>query len=326
MNLFKKKQNKPPKIYYIELTNFCNFKCSMCNFHGPDAPSSRAKGFIEVGLAKSLIEQIAKLKEEAFVSFHGAGEPLMHKDLTEILEYAGKFENLQYGLLTNGMLLSKSLSNAILKSGIRWIGFSLDGIIREKFEKYRVGSDFERIMKNVLYFLDKAKEAGIKIDTRVNMTVQDEMKDDIDEFIDFWIERTDEVLISPCRPVGSRNNIYVDKATRRIPCYMLYEMMVIYWDGQVGLCCEDWFNAGNMGDLKTHDIISVWNGRRFNGARRAHERTKFHKMPLCKDCNTWFKGVIEEFFDERRSCHVHQNVWQHVYRKSAVADGDNSEL
>jgi radical SAM protein with 4Fe4S-binding SPASM domain len=144
------------------------------------------------------------------------------------------------------------------------------------------------------------------------------MKDDIDKFIDFWIEKTDEVMISPCRPVGSRENVFVDRSVKRIPCYMLYEMMVVYWDGQVGLCCEDWFNSGNMGDLNRQAIIDVWNGRKFNKARSAHEHEHFHKMPLCKDCNTWFKGVIEDSLDEKRLWHVQKNVWQHIYRKSCA--------
>ncbi|MCK7495050.1 MAG: hypothetical protein MZW92_31175 [Comamonadaceae bacterium] len=46
----------------------------------------------------------------------------------------------------------------------------------------------------------------------VNMTVQDEMREDVPRFIDFWLPLADEVSVSPCRPIGTRDNILVREA------------------------------------------------------------------------------------------------------------------
>lgn len=313
---FKKKSNSlpPPKSYFLELTNHCNLKCSMCNFHSLIAAGKREKGFMDISLAKKIIDQIGKTGVDSWVALHGAGEPLLHKGLIDILKFASKHENIRCGFLTNGVLLEEEVTHKLLDAGISWIGFSIDGIVKEKFEKYRVGSDFDRIMKNVIYFLEVNNKNYRKVKTLVNMTVQDEMKDDVDRFIDFWIDKVDEVAISPCRPVGSRENVLVDEEANRIPCYMLYEMMVIFWDGSVGLCCEDWFNDGDMGDVRFQSIEEIWIGARFRRARRVHEKGSFDKIPLCKDCNSWFRGASIER-DEKRGCIIEKNAWQYVYKK-----------
>ena len=85
------------------------------------------------------------------------------------------------------------------------------------------------------------------ISTMVNMTAQHEMEADIEVFVMFWIDTVNEVLISPCRPVGSRDSKLIDKSSPAYPV-MLYDMMVIFWDTKVALCCEDWYNEGMVGD------------------------------------------------------------------------------
>ncbi len=270
---------------------------------------------MDIGLAKKIVRQIGELDGNKWVALHGAGEPLLHRGLIELLRYTSNFKNLQFGFLTNGMLLDETISRSVLDSGMSWIGFSIDGTDRERFEKYRVGSRFEQIMRNVIRFLELKYEQDHKINTKVNMTVQDDMKDDIDTYIDFWIDKVDEVLISPCRPIGLRNNVLFDRGVKRVPCYMLYEMMVIYWDGKTGLCCEDWFNDGNMGDVSSSDLKEIWQGDKFLQARRLHEHGQFLRLPLCGDCNSWHISVGSEHFSERHRCRVQKNAWQHTYRK-----------
>lgn len=289
----------------------------MCNFHSPElsGKNARAKGFMDVDLAKALIDQIARNGGEPWVAFHGAGESMLHRGLIDILSYAGRFRNVRSGFLTNAMLLDNDASVAILDSGVSWIGFSLDGIDKEKFERYRVGSDFDRIMENVLRFLALKNEKSKALQTTVNMTLQKEMQLDVERFIDFWIDRVDEVRISPYRPIGSRVNVLADNSTARIPCYMLYEMMIIYWNGETGLCCEDWFNEGKMGDTSRQDILDIWNGPSFRKARGIHEEGKFHEISLCRDCNSWFNVVQQEYLDEKWGCRVQKNAWQYIYRK-----------
>lgn len=317
LDLFTRQKLAFPKTYYIELTNHCNLRCSMCNFHSREvAPTQeREKGFMDAGLAKKIIDQIGGLAGEKWVAFHGAGESMLHKSILEILSYASVYSNMNYGFLTNGMLLNDRASNNLLESGLSWICFSIDGTNKETFEKYRIGSDFELVVHNVRQFIDLKNRKGSNIRTKINMTVQEEMKNDVDAFVSFWLDYVDEVFISPHRPISSRRNVLVNPSAVRIPCYMLEEMMVIYWDGKVGLCCEDWFNEGNLGDASRDTIDAIWNGRRFSQVRRLHQKGQFDRISLCRNCDSWYNAVAEQFFDEKLNCMVQKNAWQYTYRR-----------
>lgn len=312
----------PPRTFFLELTNHCNLRCSMCNFHSPEVVQRREKGFMKKELALRLLDEVAALSPgRPWVALHGAGEPLLHSDLPEVLSH-GAARGLDIGFLTNAVLLSSGMSETILSTGLSWIGFSIDGTNRELFNKYRCGADYEFVVGNVLAFLDQMHKSRPGLKTVVNMTMQEEMKDDVPDFVRFWIDKVDEVLVSPFRPVGSRDNVLARELplTQRIPCYMLNSMMVIYWNGEVGLCCEDWFNDGRMGDTRTDSLQSIWSNQKFSHYRDLDVRGHSAEIPLCRDCNSWFNTQPLHSYDSTLACDVQKTAWQYVYsRKRTTA-------
>jgi len=309
----------PPRTFFLELTNHCNLRCSMCNFHSPSVVQRRSKGFMLKDLSLRLLNEIASLSpERPWVALHGAGEPLLHRDLPAILEH-GVSLGLDIGFLTNASLLTPQLTAQILEAGISWIGFSIDGIDRDIFNKYRCGGDYDRIVGNTLGFLEQSARSGSKVRTMVNMTLQEEMKPDIPEFVKFWADKVDEVCVSPFRPVGSRDNALSREfpPTGRVPCYMLSTMMVVFWDGEVALCCEDWFNDGRTGSAVSSSLREIWSGPRFTQYRRLHENGKFDQVPLCGDCNSWYNATPILYTDEVLQCSVRKTAWQYTYVKNA---------
>ena len=307
----------PPQTFFLELTNHCNLRCSMCNFHSPLVARIREKGFMETPLALRLLDEIAELSPaRPWIALHGAGEPLLHKDLPRILRH-GSSLGLDIGFLTNAVLLDDSITGEILDAGISWIGFSIDGIDRAKFEKFRCGAEYDRVVRNTQHFLQEARNSGVPVRTMVNMTLQEEMKGDVTAFVKFWIEQVDQVCVSPFRPVGSRDNALTAElpVIARVPCYMLRQMMLIYWNGKVGLCCEDWFNDGQTGDATISSLKEVWNGDRFAGYRALHESGAYGRVPLCGDCNSWYNALPLSHYDEQLRCTVKKTAWQYSYSR-----------
>ncbi len=312
-----------PSTVYIELTNHCNLRCIMCTFHSPLSPFlsngklPREKGFMERDLALRIIDELGQSKQPISIALHGAGEPLLHKELASIVSHGAKYENLDIGFLTNSMLLSKSKSLELISAGLKWISFSIDGNNPELFNRYRKGGDYNKVFNNVVEFIELAKVLSPSLRTHINMTVQEEMWPQVDEFVKFWLQKVERVSISPCRPMGSRKSELVPPNVKRIPCYMLYSMMVIFWDGSVGICCEDWFNEGKMGNVKEKSLSFIWKGKKFSWAREMHEKGLYHKIPLCKDCDIWFNGTPEVTYQEGYA--VTKNAWQWEYRRCLTA-------
>jgi hypothetical protein len=115
------------KIYQIETTNHCNADCEYC-LHSKLA---RPKGFI-TELTFRLALGMAENRE---LELHHFGEPLLHRNIVELVGMATDAGKL-VGLSTNGLLLTQALLDALLIERIQWIRLHTDpyGVRLENFE------------------------------------------------------------------------------------------------------------------------------------------------------------------------------------------------
>ena len=93
------------------------------------------------------------------VNFAWWGEPLTNPNLAhmvEILNCSGVTDCVS--ITTNAALLSKSLSDDLIKAGLGRLRISLQGLDSETYE--RVGGvriDFDELVENIRYFHEKGK-------------------------------------------------------------------------------------------------------------------------------------------------------------------------
>jgi MoaA/NifB/PqqE/SkfB family radical SAM enzyme len=107
----------------------CNMQCRFCYLW------RRSKGSLSTQDLKELLRQAADSRIEWFV--FGGGDPLMRKDLPELLKYA-KHLGLKTDLQTNGLLLDETMFASIYKY-LDKIGMSLDGqdvVIHDEIRQY----------------------------------------------------------------------------------------------------------------------------------------------------------------------------------------------
>jgi MoaA/NifB/PqqE/SkfB family radical SAM enzyme len=124
----------------IELTNRCNLNCIWC---GAKAGQNQTLSFEDV------IYAIDKYKP-VLVSLTG-GEPLLRKDIFEIIDYC-KSKRKFVELCTNGILISKEAAE---KLNADVINISVDGL-KEINDKIRGQGAFEKIVQGI----ENLKEAG----------------------------------------------------------------------------------------------------------------------------------------------------------------------
>ena len=119
------------KKIYIEITNVCNLNCKFC----PD--TNRKKEFMSLEKFEEAIKKIYKLTK--LVTLHVKGEPLLHKDLENILKILEKY-NLKINITTNGTLIKDKLEVIKNSNTVRQINFSLHSMVQN-----------ENINKNEIY-------------------------------------------------------------------------------------------------------------------------------------------------------------------------------
>ncbi|MHA2006243.1 MAG: radical SAM protein [Promethearchaeota archaeon] len=155
------KSNKPIVVW--NSTRQCNLKCIHCYASATTKP---IKGELSTEEGKALLESIASYGCPV-VLFSG-GEPFMRKDLFELIEYADTLK-LRPVISTNGTLISKENALAAKKSGVKYIGVSLDGL-EEINDKFRgVNGAFKLAINGMKNSLNAEIKTGLRFTlTRYN--------------------------------------------------------------------------------------------------------------------------------------------------------------
>ncbi|TCJ84242.1 UNVERIFIED_ORG: cyclic pyranopterin monophosphate synthase subunit MoaA [Bacillus cereus] len=164
---------RPLQDLRISVIDRCNFRCTYCmpaEVFGPDYAFLQE----EFLLTFDEIERLARL----FISMGvnkirlTGGEPLLRKDLPQLIASLTKLEGLKdIGLTTNGIHLAKH-AKALKEAGLKRVNISLDAIEDHVFKKIN-GRNVST--KPVLKGIEAAKAAGLEV--KVNMVVKKGMND-----------------------------------------------------------------------------------------------------------------------------------------------------
>ena len=275
---------KPLTSLIIEPTNTCNLRCSFCFV---TEGMSREEGFMDLALFKKVIDDTPELEH---LCMHNWGEPLLHKEIFEMFDYAHESGIKHIVMNTNGTLLTNNMIDKIIKSPLNIIRFSIDGSA-ETFKRVR-GVELEKIEKNILK-LKKEKDArrpGLSMG--VVFTVEDETQEDVDEYIEHWKTIVDHVRTQP----------KLIQSPRKEPCPEPfgkdYGKLVVLWDGTVIPCCVDYNASLKLGNAHKERVGDLWYNSEIKALRNQHEKGNYPKV--CVNCNECETSKTEKrfFFDE----------------------------
>ena len=104
----------------------------------------------------SLIEDATKLGAVKF-AFTG-GEPLVRRDIFELVEYAASYD-MQVVMATNGTLIDEDVASRLKKAGLYRAAISIDGIGAAHDEFRGVKGAFEAMMRGV----NACKKVGLRV-------------------------------------------------------------------------------------------------------------------------------------------------------------------
>ena len=133
---------KEPEIcpIYIEIgpSGACNHRCIFCAL---DYLGYKNK-FADTGVLKSSLSDMAESGVKS-VMYAGEGEPLLHKDIGELILYT-RTAGIDVSVTTNGVLFSKDLAEKCL-GALSWIRVSLDAGRKETYARiHRCNEEFTR--------------------------------------------------------------------------------------------------------------------------------------------------------------------------------------
>lgn len=278
-----------PSAAAIEVTNLCNFNCVICSRRY----SERPLGTMNMQLFTKIVEQIKH--STRFMWLHLLGEPLLNPEIFEMIAFCKK-NKLKVGLSTNAMLLSQDKSEKLLNSGLDSCILAFDGVNKETYEKVRVGGVYEQVEENIINFLALKKKMKACKPWTVIQTVEINLtQNELDDFKNKWrYANVNEILIrkysTSAGQIGDKDIVAQPKhrylseqKTNRPPCFLLWNSAVIFWNGEVSVCCHDCVNGKLVfGDLKKESLKDIWNSPKIVALRRQHVLRQFSS--ICQDC------------------------------------------
>lgn len=165
----------------ISLTPRCNLKCSYCHREG----EKKSGGEISKEDLREIF-RVAELYNINSVKLTG-GEPLMRKDLCEIISMIPK--NMQSSLTTNGTLLA-GCAHELKEAGLSRVNISIDSLNPERYKEIS-GMDY---LDKVLEGIDAAIREGLT-PVKLNVVLLAGINDDeIEDFIEFAKSRDNLIL------------------------------------------------------------------------------------------------------------------------------------
>ncbi len=79
--------------------------------------------------------------------------------------------------------------------------------------------------------------------------------------------------------------IFHKKKMLDTPCLRPSSQIVINWEGEVLLCCMDYYARYSFGNLKDHDLFSIWWDKKFISVRQKIRQSRQQGFPVCYNCD-----------------------------------------
>jgi len=297
-----------PKLIQIFPVYACNFRCQYC-FHA--LPKEKRDYecddiLMDFGLFKKAIDDMKNFKGKIkMLRIAGLGEPLMHKNIADMVGYAkssGIFENIN--IVTNALLLDEKLSLNLVDAGLDMLRISVQGVSALQYKEITGAAiDFDKFVDGIRIFYNNRR------DTRVYIKIIDcavKSEGDKDKFFDIFgdicdiisfeymtptVEGIDYEKISGGRALDNTqtgNDLSYSKI-----CPMPFYMMQINPDGHVVPCCG-WSIPAKLGNVKDESVADIWNSRLFNGFRALMLTKAANCGKICAACTLYRYGMFPE--------------------------------
>lgn len=286
---YRKKWEEWPKNFHtgdfplhldIEASSVCNLRCEFCETNY-DKIGTRY-GYMDFDLFKKIIDEGAGCGLYAIKLNSGArGEPLLHKNIVEMVEYAKQKGIIDVYMNTNAALLTKELGRRLIEAGLDRISISFEGTKAEIYEKNRKGAKFEKVRKNIIEFIELRNSLNPqKPKIRIQTVATPEILPTIKEYGEYWSKLVDEVAFIDFKDYSNKKKDLVSDWI----CPYLWQRMMITWDGNISVCGFDYTDNHRLGNVKKDSIQKAWKGKEMERIRKLHRDGKSHKIAICNGC------------------------------------------
>jgi radical SAM protein with 4Fe4S-binding SPASM domain len=288
-----------PVRLWVETTSICNLRCVMC----PNKNLRKEeKGFMDFGLFRKIIDEAREFVFD--INLIHRGEGLLHPEFSRMAAYAHE-AGIYTKFHTNATLLDETQSHALIEAGLDQISFSFDGYDKKTYESIRVNADFEKTRDNIVRFLEIKRELGRKkpyaILEVINFPDLDgaadsgQKRDFLSRFKGLPLNR---IEIKEMHNWAGE----IDKGGNKrkyVPCTFLWQALIIFWDGTVLPCTQDFHGYLALGNVRQESLAEIWNNDKMVRLRTMIIEKDIAGLETCSKCDRLWReqvwGIPKEY-------------------------------
>jgi organic radical activating enzyme len=271
----------------VEAASACNLRCPAC-FTGV-GEIGRRRASMPLELFERLMAELGPYLLQ--VELCSWGEPMLCTHLPELVAAADR-RGVSTSLSTNLSLpLEAERVEALVRSGLRVLGVSIDGATQAVYERYRVRGDLALVLRNCRLFQEVKARLGSSTPRLVwgyhvfphnehEVAAAAEQARELE--MDFGATRG--WLVGGEWDLAGRWPTFAE--VRPMRCGSLWHHAVVSSDGGVTTCGGAFYRQDDVGQM-TGSFRSVWNGaalRRARGFYRKRRGDEAARRALCFDC------------------------------------------
>jgi len=280
-----------PKQVIIEVTNKCNLTCKYC-------PNTCNDGFpvgnMTVDLFRHIADLVAAESPDSVVIPWMNGEPFLHPDYLEMVQYLSKL-GLKFYVTTNLTIWREDILKFLLsdQSTCYQIIVSMDGVRgSDSIELARPGTNGKQLVSHVNHLIRLKREMDSTKDLAVKICERGQDWEEIEQYVQEWLSE-DEAIDYVCvgKPLKGENDV----SMRRAPCqYFDRNFMVIRWNGTCVPCAynDKVANKGMLNYGQVHalspSLLDVYNNEYMQNFRTEQRNGKFREP--CASCSFAYTG------------------------------------
>ncbi len=277
----------------LEIIYACNLKCVMCPFGDPTYKHPEYKGRgLDIDMIKRLIKEGVGQGLRA-VRFNALTEPLLVKELPDLIRFARDAGVIDVFLTTNGMLMDEECSRRLIAAGTTHIMVSLDAATPGTYAAIRKGGDYSRVVKNIESFLRIRSEMGRRLPLlRLTFSKMKPNAHEVDLFLKQWEGKVDYIAVA-----GYLNNIHDQKQSEALAinppvareigsfhCWQPWARCTIYANGDVFPCCMNYGRYAPVGNIYKETMTEIWQSPKVKAIQDLHKTGEYFKHPTCREC------------------------------------------
>lgn len=293
MQKLKEILEKQIMIMAIDVVNICNANCWFCAYRFQNRP----KRYISKELFEYAIQQFAGSGGGTLDLTPVVGDPLIDKDLINKIKYAKSMKEIKdIFIFTNLIALNNFNPTDLLSSGLDEINISTCIGSREMYKRVFGVDRYDSVKQNLENLLRENQRLGNTVKIKIHIKGEKPYRKilsstdyqrisnlygrriaHIDEEYDNWAGILKE---SP------ENNTFKKMKSMTEPCGELYNGIVVFSNGAVGICYRRDLEAKLIiGNIYESSLEKIWKGKSPRLIRK--NWVKGYIPLMCKKCSCY---------------------------------------